>query len=86
MVLNKIKFLFLLLLSSCVSSTYVQQSDIAISSWDETIVFIQETERGKQLYNNWISGYWGDSTIVILLDSTEFIKLYEKSYTSRRSN
>jgi len=86
MVLNKIKILAVLLMTSCVSSTYVKKSEIAVASWDEGIVFIKNTTLGQEIYNNWLEGSWGDTTEVILLDSVEFNKLYEKSYTSRRSN
>jgi hypothetical protein len=74
-----------IIMTSC-ATNYVAQSDVVVTSWDESIVYIKDNEIGKHIYDHWSQGCWGDSTIVMLVDSIEFNKLYEKSYTSRRGS
>lgn len=75
-----------LLLAGCASDLYVQKSDLVVTTIDESIIYIKDGDLGKQLYEHWNQGSWGDNHIVVLLDTAEFKELYEKSYISRRSN
>lgn len=75
-----------LLLAGCASNFYVQKSDLVVTTIDESIIYIKDGELGKQLYEHWNQGSWGDDHVVVLLDTAEFKELYEKSYISRRSN
>lgn len=83
--MNKLFIIIGILMTSCATS-YVAQSDIAISSWDESIVYIKDTELGKEIYEHWKDGDWGDSSTVILLSPEEFDNIYEKSYISKRGS
>lgn len=69
-----------ILLSSCKTQrNLVIESDVAIRSGNYDFVYFKNTEVGEFMYNQWLSGYYGDSTNVILVSSQEFSELKKKA-------
>ena len=69
-----------ILLSSCKTQrNLVIESDVAIRSGNHDFVYFKNTEVGEFMYNQWLSGYYGDSTNVILVNSQEFSELKKKA-------
>lgn len=73
-------------LTGCASNLCVQKSEYVITTFDESIVYIKDGEVGQKLYGYWEEGQWDKECIVVLLDTVQFKKLYEKSYISKRGN
>ena len=73
-------------LIGCASNLCVQKSEYVITTFNESIVYIKDGDVGQQLYRYWKQGEWDKECIVVLLDTVQFKKLYEKSYISKRGD
>lgn len=80
------KLILILLLTSCSTSAYIKKSDFVILNKNEKIVFIKNDNIGKMIYEIWINNKSYENEIVVLLDTINFKKVYEKSYKPRRRN
>ena len=55
--------------------TLIVKSDITVVNQDSTKLWIKDTDFGRNLYNAWKTGVYGNDTKVYLLDSTRFNNL-----------
>jgi hypothetical protein len=55
--------------------TLIVKSDITVVNQDSTKLWIKDTDFGRNLYNAWKTGVYGNDTKVYLLDSTQFDNL-----------
>tara|TARA_R110001632_G_scaffold172382_1_gene291760 strand:+ start:937 stop:1185 length:249 start_codon:yes stop_codon:yes gene_type:complete len=76
----------ILLLTSCSTFTYIKKSDFVITNRTEEVVFIKNNNIGKMIYESWVKNKDHEDKIIVLVDTTNFKKIYEKSYTPRRRN
>lgn len=71
-------------LTGCASNMCVQKSKHVITTLDESVVYIKDSEIGQHLYKYYNEGIWGEELIVVMLDTTQFNELYENSISSSR--
>lgn len=55
--------------------TLIVKSDFTVVNQDSTKLWIRDTEFGRNLYNTWRTGVYGEDTKVYLLDSVRFDNL-----------
>lgn len=55
--------------------TLIVKSEFTVVNQDSTKLWIKDTEFGRNLYNVWKSGVYGDETKVYLMDSVRFDNL-----------
>lgn len=77
--------LVLMGLVSCTSQRLVQRSSVCLTSPDEKYVYFKDTDMGRQIFDAWQRGYYGNPDNVHLIDSLSFhrmvairVKPYEK--------
>jgi len=63
--------------------TLIVKSDFTVVNQDSTKMWIKDTDFGRNLYEVWKKGKFGDDTKVYLLDSTEFNNLVGKSFNRK---
>lgn len=68
-----------MILSSCGSSKdLVQRSDVAITTKDEKILYLKDSQTGRQIYDTWMSGIYGTETQVYLVSEPDFEKMSKR--------
>lgn len=55
--------------------TLIVKSDFTVVNQDSTKLWIKDSEFGRNLYNAWKTGVYGEDTKVYLLDSVRFDNL-----------
>ena len=71
--------LIALIVASCGSNKdLIQRSDISITTQDEKIIYLKDTETGRSIYEVWMSGAYGKETQVYLINESEFEKMIKK--------
>jgi hypothetical protein len=65
--------------------TLIVKSDFTVINQDSTKLWIKDTDFGKNLYNTWKTGIYGDNTKVYLLDSVRFDILVGNKQKSKNS-
>lgn len=81
---TKLIILSLLILGSCKSPKLAVSpkldivSEVSVVSSDHKQVYFKKSEHGIYMYNIWMTGIYGDSTRVILLDKPDFAMLVKK--------
>ena len=65
--------------------TLIVKSDFTVVNQDSTKLWIKNTDFGKNLYNTWKTGIYGDNTKVYLLDSVRFDNLVGNKQKSKNS-
>lgn len=80
------KLALIVLLTSCSASAYIKKSDFVITNKTEKVVFIKNNNVGKMIYQSWTNNEDHKDKIIVLVDTANFKKIYEKSYKSRRRN
>ena len=65
--------------------TLIVKSDFTVVNQDSTKLWIKDTDFGKNLYNTWKTGIYGDNTKVYLLDSVRFDNLVGNKQKSKNS-
>lgn len=65
--------------------TLIVKSDFTVINQDSTKLWIRNTDFGKNLYNTWKTGIYGDNTKVYLLDSVRFDNLVGNKQKSKNS-
>lgn len=65
--------------------TLIMKSDFTVINQDSTKLWIKDTDFGKNLYNTWKTGIYGDNTKVYLLDSVRFDILVGNKQKSKNS-
>ena len=81
---TKLIILSLLILGSCKSPKLAVSpkmdivSELSVVSSDHKQVYFKKSEHGTYMYNIWMTGIYGDSTQVILLDEPDFAILVKK--------
>jgi len=68
-----------IVLSSCSSSKdLIQRSDVAITTKDEKILYLKDSQMGRQIYDTWMSGVYGTETQVYLVSEPDFEKMSKR--------
>jgi hypothetical protein len=77
---QKIKLILLLgIMSGCkTNQTLVQRSDVAFENIKTNEIYICKCGTGTTIYQTWMTGIYGDTTKVHLIDSVEFEVLSNK--------
>lgn len=65
--------------------TLIVKSEFAVVNQDSTKLWIKDTEFGRNLYNVWKSGVYGDETKVYLMDSVRFDNLVGTKQKTKNS-
>ena len=65
--------------------TLIVKSEFTVVNQDSTKLWIKDTDFGKNLYNTWKTGIYGDNTKVYLLDSVRFDILVGNKQKSKNS-
>ncbi len=77
------------IMSGCASNqTFIKRSEVAIVSDDNKKLYICDKNQGPMIYRQWLTGVYGDSTKVLLVDTATFNKMCKKSipYNISRGN
>lgn len=75
-----------LAIGGCQSSqTLIVKSEFSVVNQDSTKLWIKDTEFGRNLYNVWKSGVYGDETKVYLMDSVRFDNLVGTKQKTKNS-
>ena len=53
-------------------------SEVSVVSSDYKQVYFKESQHGTFMYNTWLTGVYGDTTEVLLLNEEEFAVLVKK--------
>lgn len=75
--------LIAMIISSCsLSEDLIQRSHISITTKDEKILYLKDTEASRRIYEVWMSGAYGKETQVYLVNELEFEKMIKKAKKS----
>jgi hypothetical protein len=75
---NKLILLSLVILGSCKSPELVMVSEVSVVSSDYKQVYFKESDHGTFMYKTWLTGIFGNTTEVLLLNEEEFEVLVKK--------
>ena len=57
----------------------IRQSDVAVTTEDERVLYLKKDPTGELIYNSWRSGAYGDSTMVYLVPPMKFETLLRRA-------
>lgn len=82
--MKKLFIIMGLAIGGCQSpQTLIVRSDFTVMNLDSTKMWIKDTDSGKNLYEVWKKGEFGNDTKVYLVDSVRFNNLVGKSFNRK---